>query len=188
MAAEEAVCAADAAAVVGTGGEATATTTTVKLVELPVEYLKWVLAQRKEDYRVPTLDDYSPEKVGEEEEAICRFITSLQAAYDEFPELMAFVGDALEMNGCVMVPEGKLIPNFRRLQGRVDEEWAGAKQELADVAPSCVAGSDAGDEDETEVAPPPSSDKTTVPPLGPHLYTLSTYLSLIYGYVSHVVG
>ncbi|KAL6622466.1 hypothetical protein ACP70R_032345 [Stipagrostis hirtigluma subsp. patula] len=161
-----------AAAAVGTGGEAT-TTTAVKLVELPVEYLKWVLAQRKEHYRVPTLDDYSPERVDEEAEAIRRIIASLQAAYDEFPELMAFVRGALEMNGRVMVPEDKLIPNSRRLQGRIDQEWAEAKQELADAGEEVVM---------------PSSEKTTVAPLGPHLYTLSTYLSLVYGYVSHVVG
>ncbi|KAL6620012.1 hypothetical protein ACP70R_035151 [Stipagrostis hirtigluma subsp. patula] len=182
MAAAEAACAADAAATLSTGGETTTTTTTVKLVELPVEYLKWVLAQRKEHYRVPTLDDYPPERVGEEEEeAIRRVLASLQVAYDEFHELMAFVRDALERNGRVMVPEDRLIPNFRRLQVRVDQEWAGAKQELAGVASPC-----AREEDETEAAPP--SSETTVPPLGPHLYTLSTYLSLVYGYVSHVVG
>ncbi|KAL6603968.1 hypothetical protein ACP70R_044329 [Stipagrostis hirtigluma subsp. patula] len=160
---EEAACAADAAAAA-----------VVKMVELPVPYLKWVLAQRAEHYRVPTLDDYSPERIEKEEEAICRAVASLQAAYDEFPELMAFVRDVVEMNGCVVVPEGKLIPNFRELQRRIDQEWAGAKHELADMASSA---------DSTA-----SSSETTVPPLGPHLYTLSTFLSLIYGYVSRVVG
>ncbi|KAL6599580.1 hypothetical protein ACP70R_024947 [Stipagrostis hirtigluma subsp. patula] len=188
MAAEEAACAADATVVVAAAGNGNGNdevpTTVVKLVELPVEYLKWVLAQSKEHYRVPTLDDYSSElQVEEEEEAICRVIASLQAAYDEFPELMAFVRDTLEMNGHVMVPEGRLIPNFRQLQGRINQEWAGAKQELANVA-SCD-GFDAEDDD-AEIAMP--SSETTVPPLGPHLYTLSTYLSLIYGYVSHVVS
>ncbi|KAL6654166.1 hypothetical protein ACP70R_007631 [Stipagrostis hirtigluma subsp. patula] len=171
-------------------GEAPAPATMVKMVELPVEYLKWVLAQRKEHYRVPTLADYSPEQVEEEEEAICKVIASLQAVHDEFFEFKAFVRDALEMDGCVMVPEDKLIPDFRQLQGRIDREWAEAKQELDVAVYDDYPGTEEDDDDDAEVAVLLWSDSetTTVPPLGPHLYTLSTYLSFIYRYVSHVAG
>jgi hypothetical protein len=39
--------------------------TKVKMAEMPVELLRWVLAQDKEDYRVPTLEDYTQEELAE---------------------------------------------------------------------------------------------------------------------------
>ncbi|KAL6894516.1 hypothetical protein ACP4OV_008614 [Aristida adscensionis] len=169
------------------GDEAPAAPKMVTMVELPPEYLRWVVAQRKEDYRVPTLADYPPEQVAEGEATILRAIAALQAAYDEFDALRAWAGDVLEAHGGrVVVPEGKLHPNARAVQRIVHKEWAaGASRELAGMAATAAcggSGSNAGEEEEGD------DETTTVPRLGPHLFTLSTYLSLIYGYVSKVVG
>ncbi|KAL6890125.1 hypothetical protein ACP4OV_008888 [Aristida adscensionis] len=177
-------------------GEAAPAPTAPKMVtmlELPAEYLRWVVAQRREHYRVPTLADYPPARVAEVgEESIRRVIAALQAAYDDFPALRAWARDVLEVHGGrVVVPEGKVPANARGVQQRVHHEWAaGAREELAAMAAAAAAGegsgSGAGDDEEEEEEG--DGDETTGQPLGPHLDTLSTYVALIYGYVSQVAG
>jgi hypothetical protein len=129
----------------------------VKMAEMPVEFLRWVLEQDKEDYRVPTLKDYTQEELAKAKDTICTVIRSLQIAYDEFDEFRAWVSDAIENNGCVMIHEDKLFSDPKVWQKSVDQEWAEARQEL---------------------------EMELTKPLGPHLYKLSAYLSLLYCYAA----
>ncbi|CAL4979837.1 unnamed protein product [Urochloa decumbens] len=133
----------------------------VKMVDLPEEYLYWVLAQDKDDYRVPTLDDYTAAEIAESGgiETILATIGALQAAYDEFAEFRAWVRGALYDGGRVMVREDMLVSDPDEWQEMVDAQWAGARWEL---------------------------EEDTAGPLGPHTYMLSTYLALLYQYTAPV--
>jgi hypothetical protein len=131
----------------------------VKMAEMPVEFLRWVLAQDKEDYRVPTLEDYTEEELAEAKDTICTVIHSLQTTYDEFDEFRAWVRDVLENNGCVMIHEDMLFSDPKEWQESVDQEWAEARQEL---------------------------EMELTKPLGPHLCMLSTYFSLLYHYAAPI--
>ncbi|CAN6381769.1 unnamed protein product [Urochloa humidicola] len=133
----------------------------VKMVDLPEEYLHWVLAQDKDDYRVPTLDDYTPAEIVESggTETILATIGALQAAYDEFAEFRAWVRGALDNGGRVMIREDMLFSDPDEWQEMVDTEWAAAQWEL---------------------------EEDTTGPLGPHTYMLSTYLALLYQYTAPV--
>jgi hypothetical protein len=133
--------------------------TKVKMAEMPVEFLWWVLAQDKEDYRVPTLEDYTQEELAEAKDTICTVIRCLQISYDEFDEFRAWVGDVIEDNGRVMIHEDMLFSDPKEWQESVDQEWAEARQEL---------------------------EMELTRPLGPHLYMLSTYLSLLYHYAAPI--
>lgn len=135
----------------------------VKMVDMPVEYLLWVLAQDKEDYRVPTLEDYTREEIAESgAEAILGVIGSLQVAYDEFADFRAWVLGVLGEDGRVMIREDMLFSDPDEWQEIVDSEWAEARQELVD------------------------GETTTTGPLGTHTYVLSTYLSMLYQYAAPV--
>ena len=131
----------------------------VKMAEMPVEFLRWVMAQDKEDYRVPTLEDYTQEEVAEAKDTICTVIRCLQVAYDEFDEFRAWVGDVIENDGCVMIHEDMLFSDPKEWQESVDQEWAEARQEL---------------------------EMELTKPLGQHLCMLSTYLSLLYHYAAPI--
>ena len=85
----------------------------VKMAEMPVEFLRWVMAQDKEDYRVPTLEDYTQEEVAEAKDTICTVIGCLQVAYDEFDEFRAWVGDVIENDGCVMIHDYMLFSDSK---------------------------------------------------------------------------
>ncbi|CAD6256214.1 unnamed protein product [Miscanthus lutarioriparius] len=134
--------------------------TMVKMAEMPVEFLRWVLSQDKEDYRVPTLEDYTKEELAEAKDTICSVIRSLQIAYDEFDEFRAWVRDVIDNNGCVMIHEDMLFSDPKEWQESVDQEWAEARQEL---------------------------EMELTRPLGPHLYMLSAYLSLLYHYAAPIL-
>ncbi|TVU31437.1 hypothetical protein EJB05_23126, partial [Eragrostis curvula] len=154
-----------------TGGEAPPPPTT--MVQMPVEYLEWVLVQKKEHYRVPTLADYEPEDVAKNKETICRVNASLQVAFDEFAEFQAWVAGVVEKNGCISVPSDEVLGEtcFQGLvQDKIDDEWEQAREEFhlfQDNMEAVVTGD--------------------VPPLGSHVYLLSVYLSLIYRFVSRVI-
>ncbi|CAO2149700.1 unnamed protein product [Urochloa humidicola] len=133
----------------------------VKMVDLPEEYLHWVLEQDRDDYRVPTLDDYTPAEIDEYggSETLLVTIGTLQTAYDEFAEFRAWVRGALDHGGRVMIREDMLVSDPDEWQEMVDSQWAVAQREL--------------EEDMTG-------------PLGPHTYMLSTYLALLYQYTAPV--
>jgi hypothetical protein len=132
----------------------------VKMVDMPVKYLMWVMEQDKEDYRVPTLDDYTAEEIAETGvEAILGVIGSLQTAYDEFSEFRQWVLDAALDGGRVMIRGDMLFSDPDEWQEIVDREWAKARQEL---------------------------DEETTGQLGRHTYVLSTYLAMLYQYAAPV--
>ncbi|CAO2146633.1 unnamed protein product [Urochloa humidicola] len=134
----------------------------VKMVDLPEEYLHWVLEQDKGDYRVPTLDDYTAAEIAEYgggSETLLVTISTLQTAYDEFAEFRARVRGVLDDGCCVMIRKDMLVSDPDEWQEMVDSQWAGAQREL--------------EEDMTG-------------PLGPHTYMLSTYLALLYQYTAPV--
>ncbi|TVU31435.1 hypothetical protein EJB05_23125, partial [Eragrostis curvula] len=159
-----------------TGGEAPSPPVTT-IVQMPVEYLEWVLTQKKNHYRVPTLADYTPEDVAKNMETICRVNASLQAAFAEFAEFQAWVAGVIEKNGCISVLadededvlDGGACCFQGLVQDKIDDEWEQAREEfyLAQEMEAVITGD--------------------VPPLGPHVYLLSVYLSLIYRYVSRVI-
>ncbi|CAN6372973.1 unnamed protein product [Urochloa humidicola] len=133
----------------------------VKMVDLPEEYLHWVLEQDKDDYRVPTLDDYTPAEIAEYGgcETLLVTISTLQTAYDEFAEFRAWVRGTLDHGGRVMIREDMLVSDPDEWQEMVDSQWAVAQREL---------------------------EEETTGPLGPHTYMLSTYLALLYQYTAPV--
>lgn len=152
-------------------GNGDSTDSEAPMVQLPVEFLEWVLAQKKENYCVPTLEDYSPEDVGEEMETICRVNAALQIAYDEFAEFTAWVRDVVQKDGRVVVPGNDVLGGASSqaglFQDKIDCAWEKARQEFYPDMEFVWIGA--------------------VAPLGPHQYLLSVYLSLIYRYVSRVI-
>jgi len=116
---EEQAAAAEAAA--GDGSEEE------ELVEMPEDYLRWLLAQTRETDPVPTLADYRTrdpkvlERLQEE-------IEWLQASQDEFFEFQASVREKLEKNELVIVPAVAAGPTDQ-FQQAIEEYWYGLLKE-----------------------------------------------------------
>lgn len=105
----------------------------------------------------------------------------VQATKDGFAAFHAWVRGVADKDGRVVLGR---TSNPRELQEIIDGEWAEARWELGmGDGDGVVAGSDdaAGKEDgEGAMASSSSSSKMMRVPRGPHLQTLSIYLSLIY--------
>ncbi|KAJ1276159.1 hypothetical protein BS78_05G192800 [Paspalum vaginatum] len=98
-----------------------------ELVEMPEDYLRWLLAQTRDTDPVPTLDDYCKIERGPEElKRVQDEIDWLQASQDEFFELQARVRETLHRDGRVMVPAAVVGPQF---QEQIDEFWYGLLRE-----------------------------------------------------------
>lgn len=123
----------------------------IKWVEMPLENIAWILSQKREDYHVITLDDYTlhrsissgtstaadflytQEEVDAHREMVLRVQATDEAGREEFMEFQQWVRDTFERNGCVMVPEGW----EEEMQNVVDEEWEKGRHllEMTDVNP-----------------------------------------------------
>ncbi|WVZ93162.1 hypothetical protein U9M48_039166 [Paspalum notatum var. saurae] len=119
-----------------------------KWEEMPLGYVAWLLSQKREDYRVQTLEDdilddedddfYPQELLARRRELILKTQADDEAGKEEFFAFQEWVRDTFECNGRVMIPEGTL----RRKQELLHEEWARhplAKQVLMDE--ECEEGS-----------------------------------------------
>lgn len=168
-----------ASAVHNIGGGSAPTTTVIKAVEMPVEFLRWFLSQTSEDYHVPSAADYSPEAAaGEEREtAVRRVNADVQATKDDFAAFQAWVRGVVENNNGRVVLGRSANP--KELQEIIDGEWALARRELAGDDYDDVTDTEEGGEGAAMAASSSSSKKVKVL-RGPHLQTLSIYLSLIY--------
>ncbi|KXG40250.1 hypothetical protein SORBI_3001G516400 [Sorghum bicolor] len=97
-----------------------------EFVEMPEDYLNWLLAQTRETDPVPTLDDYStrdPVKLKRLQEEI----EWLQAVEDEFFQYQEWARNILEKNGRVMVPKDEVSPE--QFQESINEYWYGLLKE-----------------------------------------------------------
>ncbi|CAN6381295.1 unnamed protein product [Urochloa humidicola] len=122
----------------------------IKWVEMPLEYIAWLLSQKREDYSVRTLEDYclyrSKATDGNEDdlmytqeeldrqqrqrELILKVKATDEAGREEFLAFQEWVRQTFEKNGRVMVPEGFGDPNFRGIQDIIDEEWEKGRHQL----------------------------------------------------------
>lgn len=118
----------------------------VKWVEMPLEYIAWLLAQKREDYRVLTLEDYTlhrataatddngsdcnsaytQEDLAKHRDLVLQVKATDEAGKEDFFAFQEWARDTFERNGRVMVPEGYA----RRNQELIDEEWEKGMREL----------------------------------------------------------
>ncbi|TVU51801.1 hypothetical protein EJB05_03245, partial [Eragrostis curvula] len=115
------------------GESSDSNTEVVEWVEMPEDYLRWVLAQTRETDPVPTLDDYNVDSTQDpvKLEQILQQIARLQASQDEFFEFQAWVRDTYEKNGRVMVPADVAGPKDL-LQEAMNELWDELMKEYDD--------------------------------------------------------
>uniref|UniRef100_A0A0A9GB06 Uncharacterized protein n=1 Tax=Arundo donax TaxID=35708 RepID=A0A0A9GB06_ARUDO len=110
-------------------------------VEMPEDYLAWLLAQTRETRSVPLLEVpvkstlLSQEDVHRQRELICKMNTRLQASHDQFFRFQAWVRNKLEMNGRVMVP-ADLFCSMPKVQQEVSEIWKDEMKKLGMYVPA----------------------------------------------------
>lgn len=84
----------------------------IKWVEMPLEHIAWLLAQKREEGLIPEI------------------MATDEAGKEEFFAFQEWVRETFDKNGCVMVPEGFNGPNPGGLQDLIDEEWEKGMHEL----------------------------------------------------------
>nr|CAB3491938.1 unnamed protein product [Digitaria exilis] len=114
----------------------------VKWVEMPLDHIHWILAQKRENNTVPPIEDYdlyrseedakstvfSQKSIDETRELFTRLHASLQASHDDFFEYQAWVREVYESNGRVLIPEAC---SKDELQKEINDAWAQFKEEYA---------------------------------------------------------
>ncbi|CAL4981226.1 unnamed protein product [Urochloa decumbens] len=116
-----ALLAADVSEAAGAGD---AKASEIKWVEMPLEYIAWLLSQKREDYS-EELDRQQRQR-----ELILKVQATDEAGREEFLAFQEWVRETFERNGRVMVPEGFEDPNFRGIQDIIDEEWEKGRHQL----------------------------------------------------------
>ncbi|CAO2142234.1 unnamed protein product [Urochloa humidicola] len=107
-----------------------------EMVEMPEDYLGWLLAQTKETDPVPALSDYNTQDDPVELKCLQEDIEFLQAAQDEFFAYQASSArEQLEKHGRVMVPAAAVGP-MDQFQEAIDEFWYGRLEEYDNAAGS----------------------------------------------------
>ncbi|CAO2149510.1 unnamed protein product [Urochloa humidicola] len=105
-----------------------------EMVEMPEDYLGWLLAQTKETDPVPALSDYNTQDPVELK-CLQEDVVWLQALQDEFFAYQATVREQLEKHGWVMVPAAAVGPTDQ-FQEAIDEFWYGLLEEYDNAAGS----------------------------------------------------
>jgi hypothetical protein len=131
-------------------------------LEMPVEHVRWILAQKPEMHPTPSIEDYelystrdpvkstvfSQASIDTKRELFTELFVSLRESHDDFFEYQAWVREVFERNGRVMVPDEVLGPRDD-LQAEIDEIWARSGEEHLREHPELESHSDEeGDEEE----------------------------------------
>ncbi|KAL6653969.1 hypothetical protein ACP70R_007434 [Stipagrostis hirtigluma subsp. patula] len=128
----------DAAAGASNDGDEDGEATEEEWVELPDDYLVWILSQRPEcrsfrsleDGDIPETSSVIPqEAVDRQRELIRKMSASLQASDEFFAEFQEWFRDTLKRNGRVMVPANFFDP-APEIQQQIDEIWADEMKKL----------------------------------------------------------
>ncbi|CAO2148935.1 unnamed protein product [Urochloa humidicola] len=102
-----------------------------ELVEMPEDYLRWLLAQTRETDPVPALSDYSSQDPLELK-SLQKDIEWLQALQDDFFRYQDWARNMLEKDGRVMIPAAAVGPTDK-FQEAIDEFWYGLLKEYDDA-------------------------------------------------------
>lgn len=139
------------------GADEKASTKETKRVEMPMDHVRWILAQKPENHPAPSIEDYelyrtqnpvrstvfSQRNVDAKRELFTALLASLRESRDEFFAYQARIRGEFERDGRVMVPEEDLGPRDD-WQEEIDEIWNKAKEDYAREHPD---SDDESDED-----------------------------------------
>lgn len=117
---------------------------TTKWVEMPVEHVRWILAQKREKHPTPSIEDFehyrthdpvksiifSQANVDAKRELFTALFASLKESHGDFFEYQAWVREVFHRNGRVMVPENVLGPRDD-WQEELNAIWAQCQEEYA---------------------------------------------------------
>lgn len=103
----------------------------IKWVEMSLEYIAWLLSQKREREDNRSSSTITTDDNGYKQgELILDIMADDEAGKEEFFAFQDWVRETFGRNGCVMVPEDFNGPNPRGIQDLIDEVWEKGRHEL----------------------------------------------------------